>query len=274
MLDQPLDSPDEQPSSWHSYADLFAAVILILVLVFLIALARNFLDAMELNQVREKLKTLDEFSQRFTDFFQSFEGKDIIDIQDDGRIRFRDSVLFGESHWGIQPEYYPVVLSFREHLHGFLVSYADEDSGASADDPAPCNLQYRCTGLPDDEVQIIVAGHADSTRIIYTRQMWLSDRGLQTSLARLRANWDLSSLRAATVVRALTNSGEFCYIDEFKEASGTVIDPCKYNIRAAGFGEYQPLDSTQKQKNRRIEVEVRLNIEKQLANLGLIRGRR
>ena len=68
-----------------------------------------------------------------------------------------------------------------------------------------------------------------------------TDRRPITSTARFRSNWELSTARAITVLRALA-------------AAGIPND----RLAAAGFGEFQPLDSADTEaayaRNRRIEI--------------------
>ena len=290
MDDESFELEEDQHSFWHSYADLFAAVVLLLVLVFVITFARNFLDSLELNRVRNKLKSLDEFKQSFTTFFEEFDdGEQEIEILDDGRVRFKENVLFGESHWWLEDEYYATVLRFRSRLHAFLESYDHNGSrepvreGASEEwSSRQCLRRPPCESRPDDEIQIIVGGHADTTRVYFSAASWAAIQQEQAQARQLgvsprikiRSNWDLSALRAATIVRALTNSGEFCFVEEFLGSPDTIIDPCRYDIRSVAHAEYQPLKKNPegKSRNRRIEVEVRLNVESELARLGLLSG--
>ena len=76
----------------------------------------------------------------------------------------------------------------------------------------------------EKDLSILVEGHTDTDKI----------QGGST----YKDNWDLSVMRATSVVRILQES--------------SAIDPTR--ITAAGRGEYIPLDAADKAKNRRIEV--------------------
>lgn len=76
----------------------------------------------------------------------------------------------------------------------------------------------------EKDLSILVEGHTDTDKI-------------QPGSA-YKDNWDLSVMRATSVVRILQES--------------SVIDPTR--ITAAGRGEFIPLDGADKAKNRRIEV--------------------
>ena len=78
------------------------------------------------------------------------------------------------------------------------------------------------------EINIAVEGHTDSQKI--------------TNLGQIKDNWDLSVLRATSVVR---------YLTEINKVEGV-------RMTATGKGEFQPLDSNAsadgRSKNRRIEI--------------------
>ena len=76
----------------------------------------------------------------------------------------------------------------------------------------------------DKDINIMVEGHTDTDKVL--------------GGAAYKDNWDLSVLRATSVVRILLESAK--------------IDPVR--ITAAGKGEFQPADPNDKAKNRRIEV--------------------
>lgn len=76
----------------------------------------------------------------------------------------------------------------------------------------------------DDDINIMVEGHTDTDKV----------RGGSA----FKDNWDLSVLRATSVVRILQESSN--------------IDPTR--ITAAGKSEYQPANPDDKAKNRRIEI--------------------
>ncbi len=76
----------------------------------------------------------------------------------------------------------------------------------------------------EKDLNIIVEGHTDTDKV--------------GSGASYKDNWDLSVLRATSVVRILQENSR--------------IDPLR--ITASGRGEYLPMDPNDKAKNRRIEV--------------------
>lgn len=76
----------------------------------------------------------------------------------------------------------------------------------------------------DKDINIMVEGHTDTDKVL--------------GGGAYKDNWDLSVLRATSVVRILMESAK--------------IAPLR--IMAAGKGEYQPADPNDKAKNRRIEV--------------------
>jgi chemotaxis protein MotB len=75
------------------------------------------------------------------------------------------------------------------------------------------------------DVNVLVEGHTDDVPIA---------RGT----VGMQDNWDLSVLRATSVVRILQESSK--------------IDPLR--ITAAGKSQYEPADPSNKAKNRRIEI--------------------
>ncbi|MEO8734295.1 MAG: OmpA family protein [Flavobacteriales bacterium] len=76
----------------------------------------------------------------------------------------------------------------------------------------------------DKDINIMVEGHTDTDKVLPG--------------APYKDNWDLSVLRATSVVRILQESSQ--------------IDPLR--ITAAGKGQYDPADPNDKAKNRRIEI--------------------
>ncbi len=76
----------------------------------------------------------------------------------------------------------------------------------------------------DKDINIMVEGHTDTDKVL--------------GGAAYKDNWDLSVLRATSVVRILLESAK--------------IAPLR--ITAAGKGEFQPADPNDKAKNRRIEI--------------------
>jgi chemotaxis protein MotB len=83
----------------------------------------------------------------------------------------------------------------------------------------------------EKDLSILVEGHTDTDKILPGGTM--------------KDNWDLSVLRATSVVRILQESSK--------------VDPKR--ITAGGRGEYVPVDPADKSKNRRIEVILSPNLE-------------
>lgn len=100
-----------------------------------------------------------------------------------------------------------------------------EDQGKQA----LSNLAKAVEGEKD--LNILVEGHTDTDKILPGGSM--------------KDNWDLSVLRATSVVRILQESSK--------------VDPTR--ITAGGRGEYVPVDPNDKAKNRRIEVILSPNLE-------------
>jgi chemotaxis protein MotB len=83
----------------------------------------------------------------------------------------------------------------------------------------------------EKDLNIMVEGHTDTDRV--------------SPGSAFKDNWDLSVLRATSVVRIMQESSK--------------IDPLR--ITAAGRGEYIPVDPNDKAKNRRIEVILAPDLE-------------
>lgn len=83
----------------------------------------------------------------------------------------------------------------------------------------------------EKDLSILVEGHTDTDKILPGGTM--------------KDNWDLSVLRATSVVRILQEN--------------STIDPKR--VTAGGRGEYVPVDPADKAKNRRIEVILSPNLE-------------
>ena len=83
--------------------------------------------------------------------------------------------------------------------------------------------------FPDETIRI--EGHTDNDPIKRTKQLYQS-------------NWELSAVRAATVLHYLIDN---CHLDPEK-------------LYLAGFGKFQPVASNKnksgKKKNRRVEIVV------------------
>ena len=80
----------------------------------------------------------------------------------------------------------------------------------------------------NDDLGVLVEGHTDNVP-------------MSSSANGIKDNWDLSVLRATSIVRILTEEG---------------VDP--KNVSASGRGEYIPVDTADtkeaRRKNRRIEI--------------------
>jgi chemotaxis protein MotB len=99
-------------------------------------------------------------------------------------------------------------------------------SGSAAVDPQGREALTKLAKAIENEkdLNIMVEGHTDTDKI-------------QAGSA-YKDNWDLSVMRATSVVRIIQAAGK--------------IDPLR--ITASGRGEYMPVDANDKAKNRRIEV--------------------
>ena len=82
----------------------------------------------------------------------------------------------------------------------------------------------------EKELEIIVEGHTDSDKL--------------TRAGHPKNNWELSVLRATSVVEIMTGN--------------TAISPTI--LMAAGRGEFHPVDDTDKAKNRRIDIIISPNL--------------
>ena len=83
----------------------------------------------------------------------------------------------------------------------------------------------------EKELEIIVEGHTDTDALVSAKHP--------------KNNWELSVLRATSVVEILT--------------SNTKMDP--HQLMAAGRSEYHPVDPANKAKNRRIEIIISPNLD-------------
>lgn len=83
----------------------------------------------------------------------------------------------------------------------------------------------------EKDLNILVEGHTDTDRV--------------SPGSAFKDNWDLSVMRATSVVRIMQESSK--------------VDPLR--ITAAGRGEYVPVDPSDKAKNRRIEVILAPDLE-------------
>lgn len=88
----------------------------------------------------------------------------------------------------------------------------------------------------EKDMEIIVEGHTDTDKL--------------TSQSHPTSNWELSVLRATSVVEIMTSNSK--------------INPAQ--LMAAGRGEFHPVDPKDKAKNRRIEIIISPNLN-ELFNL-------
>jgi chemotaxis protein MotB len=82
----------------------------------------------------------------------------------------------------------------------------------------------------EKEVEIIVEGHTDTDKLV--------------SPTHPKTNWELSVLRATSVVNIMISESE--------------LNPAQ--LMAAGRSEFHPLDPADKAKNRRIEIIISPNL--------------
>jgi len=80
------------------------------------------------------------------------------------------------------------------------------------------------------ELEIIVEGHTDTNKLV--------------SASHPKSNWELSVLRATSVVNIMISESE--------------LNPAQ--LMAAGRSEFHPLDPADKAKNRRIEIIISPNL--------------
>ena len=88
----------------------------------------------------------------------------------------------------------------------------------------------------EKDLNVLVEGHTDTDKV--------------TSSGAVKDNWDLSVMRATSVVRIMQET--------------SAMDPLR--VTAAGRGEYVPVDPADKAKNRRIEIILAPDL-KELYNL-------
>ncbi|MEO6166774.1 MAG: OmpA family protein [Chitinophagales bacterium] len=116
-------------------------------------------------------------------------------------------------------------------------------SGSTAVDPKGVDALKKLAGVlkENPDIAIEVEGHTDNVRLAGT--------------GALKDNWDLSVLRATSIIRILTDSG---------------VDPKQ--ITASGRGEYFPVASNDSQdgksKNRRTEIILSPKLDQLMKILG------
>lgn len=90
----------------------------------------------------------------------------------------------------------------------------------------------------EKDIEIIVEGHTDTDKL--------------SSSAHPTSNWELSVLRATSVVEIMTGSSK--------------MNPAQ--LMAAGRGEFHPVDPKDKAKNRRIEIIISPNLNELFKLIG------
>lgn len=90
----------------------------------------------------------------------------------------------------------------------------------------------------EKDLEIIVEGHTDTDRLV--------------SSSHPKSNWELSVLRATSVVEIMT--------------ANSAMNPGQ--LMAAGRSEFHPLDPTDKAKNRRIEIIISPNLNELFQLIG------
>lgn len=144
--------------------------------------------------------------------------------------RVTDALLnFGEKDLTVEVRNGKVYVSLAEQLLFKSGSTSVDEKGRRA-------LQQLAAALKDsNDIHVMVEGHTDNVPISRTSQ-YMND------------NWDLSVMRATTIVRILTNYG---------------VAPNQ--ITASGKGEFSPLtdnsSAENKQKNRRTEIILTPNLD-------------
>ncbi|MEQ8924900.1 MAG: OmpA family protein [Fulvivirga sp.] len=144
--------------------------------------------------------------------------------------RINEALLnFKESDLTVSVKNGKVYVSLAEQLLFKSGSTSVDPKGVSA-------LQQLAKAIKDQEdLNIMVEGHTDDVPISRTSQ-YMND------------NWDLSVLRATSIIRILTKAGV-----------------SSDQVMAAGRGEFMPVDSNDtkegRQKNRRTEIIITPNLD-------------
>jgi chemotaxis protein MotB len=93
----------------------------------------------------------------------------------------------------------------------------------------------------EEDINVLIEGHTDNVPI---------------KSASIKDNWDLSVLRATSIVRIITSNSK--------------VDP--RNLTAAGRGEYFPIDKANtpeaRRKNRRTEIIITPNLDELFKIIG------
>lgn len=193
----------------------------------------------DLAEQQERLLTLRENLEQTKKLLEERESKvqeleDVLDKKDAAvqglKKRIADALLnFKEKDLTVTVKNGKVYVSLAEQLLFKSGSTVVDSKGVSA-------LKQLATAIKDQsDINIMVEGHTDDVPISGTSQY-------------LKDNWDLSTLRATSIIRILTSAG-------------VATD----RIMAAGRGEYFPVASNEtaagRQKNRRTEIVITPNLD-------------
>ena len=187
----------------------------------LLALKENLDETKRLNE--ELSRDLEERERKVKEL------EDILAKKDEAvnalRKKITDALLnFKESDLTVEVKNGKVYVSLAEQLLFKSGSKTVDPKGVGA-------LKQLANAVKDQKgINIMVEGHTDNVPISRTSQY-------------MQDNWDLSVMRATSIVRILTDSG---------------VSPKQ--ISASGKGEYSPLDTNDspdgRQKNRRTEIII------------------
>jgi len=187
----------------------------------LLTLKENLEKTKELNE--ELARDLEDREQKVKEL------EDILAKKDEAvnalRKKITDALLnFKESDLTVEVKNGKVYVSLAEQLLFQSGSKTVDPKGVGA-------LQQLAHAVKDQKgINIMVEGHTDNVPISRTSQY-------------MQDNWDLSVMRATSIVRILTEAGV-----------------SSKQISAAGKGEFSPLDTNEtpegRQKNRRTEIII------------------
>jgi len=177
------------------------------------------------SELTTKSRSLEDRSKRVAELEEMLASKDaaVMALKNrvsDALLNFKDKGLTVEERGG------RVYVSLEAKLLFASGSTQVGAEGISA-------LNKLATAIENEkDLSILVEGHTDSDKV--------------GSGAPYKDNWDLSVMRATSVVRIMMEKSS--------------IDPTQ--LTAAGRGEYLPVDESDKAKNRRIEIILAPNLDK------------
>ena len=186
----------------------------------------NRIKEME-SQLAARDKAMMEFKSKMTAALLTLNNSNLQVSQKDGKVYvvLPNATLFNTGSYSLQPAGADAVLKVAQVL------------------------------IQNPELQVSVEGHTDispfkpATSAPVKKGKTSAKKQTTKSASTVKDNWDLSSLRAATVARALYMRG----------VSGS-------RISATGKGEFYPLDISMseeaKMRNRRIEIVISPNLSK------------